>query len=223
MIDRVICIDKSVLLAVNSFSSCYWDSFMWNTSQTVTWIPFLLSILYVIYRNNTFKKTLLILFSIAVAIVLADQISSGFFKPIFHRFRPTHDPEISEMVRVVNGYKGGLYGFVSSHAANSFAAVTFIVLLLKNRILSLFLVIWAIIVCYSRMYLGVHFLGDILCGALVGIFSGWVGYKICVLLNLLVLKSSTKPLPYKNVIVVYLIFIISLLLLFLISFIGVMF
>lgn len=183
MLERLISADREILVAVNGLNSPFWDSFMWNYSQLAVWIPLVLSLLWVIYRNNSYKETLLIAAGLAVAFVLADQISSGFFKPVFHRFRPTHDPELAGAVRIVNGYRGGLYGFVSSHAANSFAAVTFCILLFRSRMTGILLVLWALLNCYSRMYLGVHFPGDIICGALVGIFSGCVAFRFCIFLR----------------------------------------
>lgn len=183
MIDTLIALDKEMLITINSFYSPFWDSFMWNYSQLVVWLPLVLSLLYVIYRNNYYTETLSIVLALVVAFVLADQISSGFFKPVFHRFRPTHDPAIMETVRVVNGYRGGLYGFVSSHAANSFAAVTFCILLFRNRLTGFLLVLWAVVNCYSRMYLGVHFPGDIICGMIVGILSGSVAYLFYVFMK----------------------------------------
>lgn len=188
MLENLISFDKDLLLAINGINAPFWDAFMWNYSQMITWLPLVIALLYVIYRNNYYTETLVIIVSLAVAFVLADQISSGFFKPVFQRFRPTHDPEILETVRIVNGYRGGLYGFVSSHAANSFAAVMFCILLFRNRLTSVLLILWACVNCYSRMYLGVHFPGDIVCGTLVGLLSGYAAYLVYKLLKRKLLK-----------------------------------
>lgn len=105
---------------------------------------------------------------IALSITLADQFSSGFCKPYFMRFRPAQDPEIMYMVHVVNGYRGGMYGFISSHAANTFAVATFVSLLVRRKEMTAVMFIWALIPSYSRIYLGVHYPGDIICGAIAG-------------------------------------------------------
>ena len=120
---------------------------------------------------------------VGLVILLADRISSGFFKPFFHRFRPTHDPEIMGLVDVVNGYRSGKYGFLSGHAANSFGVITFVSLLIRRKGFTFALIIWAALNCYSRIYLGVHFPGDILCGTLLGCLIGVLVYYLYRFLN----------------------------------------
>lgn len=177
-IQQLIKWDKELLLTLNGSDSLFWDGFMWVYTGMWVWIPLALTLLYVIIRNNKLKETLLIIVMLSLVILLADRISSGFFKPFFHRFRPTHDPEIMNLVDVVNGYRGGKYGFVSSHAANSFGIITFLALLIKRRAFTLAVVAWALLNCYSRIYLGVHFPGDILCGTILGCLVGYVVYGI---------------------------------------------
>ena len=120
----------------------------------------------------------MVVLGIALTITLADQISSGLIKDFIGRFRPTHNPEIESIVHTVNGYKGGLYGFVSSHAANTLGVAVYISLLFRNRYITLFMMLWSLLVAYSRIYLGVHYPGDILGGMVVGVISGFVVYKI---------------------------------------------
>lgn len=178
MIDlqQLITYDKEVLLALNGSDSLFWDNFMRIFTGTVTWIPLAVALLYVILRNYRWKETFLIIGMLCLVILLTDRISSGFFKPYFERFRPTQDPEIMYLVDIVNGYRGGRFGFISSHAANSFGIVTFVTLLFKKRNLTFALLLWAVLNCYSRIYLGVHYLGDILCGTLCGVLCGWLVY-----------------------------------------------
>lgn len=192
-IQQLIEYDKHVFLALNGSNSTFWDGFMWIYTSTIIWIPLAMMLLYVLIKNNKLKETLLILLMIALVIFLCDRISSGFFKPFFKRFRPTQDPEIMYLVDIVNGYRGGAYGFISSHAANSFGIFTFVSLLLKKKELTLSLLLWAILNSYSRIYLGVHFTGDILCGSILGCLCGYLIYLLYRYLS----KCFTKKSIYK--------------------------
>lgn len=213
MLETIIDIDTDLLLAINSASSPFADSFMWNYSRMAVWIPLILTLIYVVVRNNKWKDTALILVCFALAFLIADQISSSFFKPTFQRLRPTHNPELMELVRVVNDYRGGQYGFVSGHAANSFAAVTFVALLIRNWKVTLPLTLWALVNCWSRMYLGVHYPTDILCGALVGVFSGLVAYYLFNLAEKSIMKHNYKVVyNYANLINIVLLISVSVLL-----------
>lgn len=161
-------LDTSLFLRLNSFHSPFWDKTMWFISGKYEWIPLYGVLLaWVIYK---FKwKSIWIILTIAVLITLADQISTEVFKKGIERLRPTHNPEIRDLVHIVNDYRGGMYGFVSSHAANSFAVAIFFSLVMKLRWFSCSIITWAALVSYSRIYLGVHYPGDILGGALLGI------------------------------------------------------
>lgn len=167
-LEGIIEADKSLLLDLNSSSSLFWDGFFWYVTKAQTWIPLYLVLLYLLFKNNKWTRFLTVLVSIGIVILLADQLASGICKPYFARFRPTHDVEISQWVATVNGYRGGLYGFFSSHASNSFAIAVLMSLTVRNRIFSVLLIGWAALVSYSRIYLGVHFPGDVIVGATVG-------------------------------------------------------
>ena len=173
-IEQLIALDKELLLKWNGSDSLFWDGFMWVATSTAIWIPVAVALLYVIIKNNKPQKALLVIAMIALAITLADQIASGICKPLFQRFRPTQDPEIMYLVDIVNGYRGGKYGFFSSHAANTFAVAVFLSLLIKNKSLGIMLFAWAILNAYSRVYLGVHYWGDILFGTMTGFLVGGI-------------------------------------------------
>lgn len=148
------------------------------TAQTMTWIPLAVVLAYVLLRHNdlvSFGETLL---AIALCILLADQGASSVAKPLFMRYRPAHDPMIMYSVDIVNGYRGGLYGFFSSHASNTFAVATFVSMLIRQRCLSILLFCWALANCWSRAYLGVHYVGDLLAGTLWGLIVGYSIYHL---------------------------------------------
>lgn len=175
-IQQLIEVDKALLLELNGSHSVFWDGFMWVVTSTSTWIAAGAVLLYIIFKNNKIGHAFTILLMIALTITLADQIASSICKPYFCRFRPTQDPEIMYLVHTVNGYRGGLYGFISSHAANTFGVAVFVSLLFRYWKATVMMIIWAVIPSYSRIYLGVHYPGDILFGAIEGCLVGAVVY-----------------------------------------------
>ncbi len=164
-------LDTSLTLAINSCHSPFFDNFFYIYTQTWTWIPAILVLLVWMWRKWG-VRSLYVVAGIALCILLADQISSSLLKPLVARLRPTHNPEIADLIHTVNGYRGGRYGFVSSHAANAATFVTFTALIFRNRYYSILLSLWAFFTAYSRVYLGVHYVGDVLCGALIGVLVG---------------------------------------------------
>jgi len=193
MFEFLIDIDKKLLLFLNSFHTPWLDPVMLLITKTVFWFPLYLFLLSLIIKN--FKKdSWIILLGIAITIVLADQITSGIMKPYFERLRPSRDPSLQGLLHLVNGYTGGKYGFASSHAANTFSTALFFWLLFKDRYHWMWILfVWALVMTYTRIYLGVHFPGDILAGMLVGFIAAWVGYKI----QQWVQRKKVKSLPAR--------------------------
>ena len=164
-------LDRDFTLAINSCHSPFFDNFFYIYTQTWTWTPIIFILLVWMWRRWG-VRSLYVVGGIALCILLADQISSSILKPWVARLRPTHNPEIADLIHTVNGYRGGRYGFVSSHAANAATFVTFTALVFRNRFYTILLMLWAFLTAYSRVYLGVHYVGDVVCGALVGVLVG---------------------------------------------------
>lgn len=168
MLERLIDLDKDLLLAINSWHTPWLDQLMMSLTNGVYWLPLFILVIGAIIYNYRWSSVAIIGYLILV-IVLTDQISSSLLKPLIGRFRPSHDPEIQDLVHLVNNYRGGLYSFVSSHATNAFGVATFLFLSIRSRISWIWVMfIWAAIFSYTRLYLGVHYPLDIICGGLLG-------------------------------------------------------
>lgn len=169
--------DTDLLLLINQNYNVIMDNVMVRFSDTWTWSVMLLSVIFVVLRDRPVKEAVTIFFGIGLCILMADQISASLIRPWIGRLRPTHDPELMFQIRHIAG-KGGLYGFVSSHAANTFAVATFLSLIFKHRIMTVALIVWASIVGYSRIYLGVHYPLDVVGGAVLGAAIGGFVYLL---------------------------------------------
>ena len=177
MIDYLMDIDAEALLAVNGMYSSFQDALWWMVSAKWSSVLLVLALLWILIHKNR-RHALLVLAMVALAILLADQVSSGLIKHLVERLRPTHDPSLENAVHIVNGYRGGMYGFVSSHAANFFAIATLVSFIMRHRLVVIALYGWGLAQCYSRMYLGVHYPGDILGGIIVGMLAGWLVWRL---------------------------------------------
>jgi len=171
MIETLLEIDQQWLLWLNNHHSVFFDHFMYFVSGKYEWVPLYVVILLVIIRKYGWKSVWIIV-AVVIMITLSDQIAN-VLKAGVKRLRPCKDPEIGHLVHLVNNYCRSSYGFVSGHAANSFALAIFISLLFRNKWVTTGIITWALVVSYSRIYLGVHYPGDVIGGALIGIMLGW--------------------------------------------------
>jgi len=180
MIETLESFDQQLLLCINGANTPLLDLVFYNLSKV--WASFLIYLfaMYLLYRKYGWRRMLVCVFVICCAIGLADLISTECFKKVICRYRPTHNLDIGDFVHVVNGYRGGMYGFVSSHAANMFAFTVGASLYLRERLWTIVFLVWSLLVCYSRMYLGVHYPADIFCGALLGSVIAALMYYLSV-------------------------------------------
>lgn len=162
-------IDARLLLIVNGAHSPFFDSVMWCISGRWIWVPFYAVLAYLLFRRMSWKRASICLVTIGLIILAADQTCATLIRPEIGRLRPANlNNPLSSFVHVVNGYRGGRYGFPSCHAANTFALTVFMSLVIRHKWFTVMMFSWAFIVSYSRMYLGVHYFGDLFCGATIG-------------------------------------------------------
>ncbi len=177
MIEYLDRLDTGLFLFLNGFHSPFCDRVMWLISGKIEWLPLYLALAGWLVYKFRWRAVLVFIFA-ALLITASDQVSVRLFKEVFHRLRPCHNEEISSLVHLVKGHCGGMYGFVSNHAANTFALATFTALIFRRRAYSWCIFVWAVVVSYSRIYLGVHYPGDVLGGAVVGIAVGLLVYRL---------------------------------------------
>ena len=162
MLDKLISLDQELFIYLNGLGVESWDAFWMFYTTKFNWIPFYVFLLYLLFKHNNLKVT-------------------NLFKSGFMRLRPCHESEVAEVMRLVKASCGGRHGFFSGHSSNSMALAIFIGLTFKRTYKFLFpsMILWALFMAYSRIYVGVHYPLDVFCGALFRVFSGWLWFKIC--------------------------------------------
>ncbi len=174
--------DRDLLVSLNAHHSEFWDGFMWLATDEITWLAFFATLLYAVYKQKG-KAFFLIIITIALTVLVCDQVS-GFFKDWVARPRPSREPDIMHQLHIVNAYRGGMYGFFSSHAANTFGIAVLMALIMKHRVITLVMLLWAALESYSRIYLGVHYPLDVLVGMAFGALTGFAMYRFhCFLVS----------------------------------------
>ena len=176
--------DEQIVLAVNGLHTAWLDTAMIVTTQTGFWTPLFLLIIIVLFKKYPAAGAWIVLAGVALTILLSDQVTSGLMKPFFERLRPSHHPALAGQLHLVDGYTGGRFGFASSHAANSFALATVLFFSVRSSLRGIpWLFLWAVFMCFTRLYLGVHYLTDLLAGAAVGLVAGTVGFGAIIFLR----------------------------------------
>lgn len=197
MLETLQQIDQHLLLTLNGFHAPYWDNFMWIVSAKLTWVPMYATLLYILCKNFNIRMTIFTVIAIALTITFADQICATVIRPIVERMRPSNlNNPISEFVHILHDKRGGRYGFPSCHASNSFGLAFLMMFLFKQRSLTIFILCWATLNSYSRIYLGVHYPGDLLAGMLVGL-SGAAGIY-CIYRYALRIPAIAKITHYQD-------------------------
>ena len=179
-IENLLPCERNLFFTLNGSDSVFLDNVFWTLTGRFIWIPVIVFLLIMFFYKVPKKEGLLVTLFFILIFVLCDQISSSFFKPFFERLRPTHHPDFENYVDIVNGYRGGMYGFISSHAANAFGIAVFLSFVFKNKWVTISSFIWAVINSYTRIYLGVHFVSDVIGGAIVGTIIAILLYYIYV-------------------------------------------
>lgn len=196
MLEQLEQLDRQLTLSLNGSHSLFIDGIAMSATSTTTWLPVACVLFYVIVHNNEMKNIGWLLLGLTLCILLADQGASSLCKPLVARWRPTNDPQLMYMVDVVNDYRGGRYGFFSSHAANTFALATFTGLVIRNARLTVTLLSWALLNCWTRVYLGVHYVGDIIVGIIYGTLVGLLVYRGA---TLLIPGRRTSAISRRNI------------------------
>ena len=178
MVEKILIYERDAFFALNGSDSAFLDRFMWIFTGKAVWLPLAFLILLVLIYKKNWRESLLILLAIVSVVTLCDQFASHVCKPVFTRFRPTHHPDFMDQVKTVFGYRGGLYGFISSHAANAFGFATLMALIMRDKLFGWTIFFWAALTAYTRVYLGVHFISDIVPGAISGVFFGYLVYRL---------------------------------------------
>lgn len=176
--DTLLSLDTTLTLLLNGSDSHWLDNFAMLITKPIEWVLFYLVLITTLVKTLKRPALWFVLGGLALCVLVSDQVSSSIVKPLVCRPRPTHDPAIMHLIDTVNNYRGGNYGFFSSHAANTMSVAVFLSCIIRQRLTTLVLLFWSLLNCWTRLYLGVHFVGDILAGIFFGAMVGYTLYRL---------------------------------------------
>lgn len=183
IMDKLSLLDSDLLVYINGIHSAWSDELMYDVSNTWFWLPLYILIFILVIRNYSLKNSLIIFVCTTILLLVTDQVCASVIRPWLGRLRPTHELDgIGDIIHIVHDYRGGKYGFPSCHAANSMAIAVYFSLFIKRNWFRLLIFAWVLVVSYSRIYLGVHYPGDILGGMMFGTLFAYILYRITQLL-----------------------------------------
>lgn len=197
LVEQILPYERSLFLFLNDSHNVFFDSFMWIYSEKFTWIPLAVVGLGVFTYKIKWQHALLFILCLILLGTLCDQLSAGLIKSYFARYRPTHHPDYERIVRILNEYRGGRYGFISAHATNGFGISMFLSLVFKYRLFTIMTFSWATVSAYSRIYLGVHFISDIIGGILLGSLLGILVYMLLIYCRKRILKQTDEEVRMR--------------------------
>lgn len=190
MIENIIGLDKSITLALNSSGSLYADGMMLLITYTLTWVPVGLVMLYVVFKNCDMTHFVLVVVALTLCVLISNGLSE-LCKALVGRLRPCVDPSMAPYLHLAGGYSVGGFGFFSAHAANTMSIAVFLALLFRRKWLSVLIILWSLLNGWSRVYLGVHFLGDVVVGFVVGLAGGLLLYAVYARLTARLVRGRT--------------------------------
>lgn len=193
MMEFLQSLDKDLFLFLNGMHSAFFDPIMYWMSHKLFWIPMYLMIVFLMIRRYKMRGVLMLVF-VGLVITLCDQTASHLLKNMVQRLRPSHEPALEGLIHLSKAGPGGLYGFVSSHAANVFGLATFLSFVLDKqfKLLKYWMFVWAFLVSYSRIYNGVHYPGDVIVAGLIGCAYGYLMAKAYFALDAYLLKRAQE-------------------------------
>lgn len=199
MLENILELERGLFFALNGSESAFFDRFMWLYSGKTVWFPLAAFLIIILLYKKGWKESLFIVIAIALVVTLCDQFASGLCKPMFERFRPTHHPDFMNEVDTVFGYRGGRFGFMSSHSANAFGFATFMGYLFRHSLFTWVIYFWAALTAYSRIYLGVHFISDVIPAAIAGMVLGYFVYRLYKWARFHILVKSGEYIPIPDI------------------------
>lgn len=181
MLEQLLQYDKELFLLLNNLGNESWDGFWMFVTNKFSSIPLYLLLAYLFFQQFGLKKTLLLVVFAALMITATNGLAD-FFKYGLQRLRPCYDTSVNELMRLVKDSCGGKFGYFSAHAGNTMAVATFFSILLKGKFrhIGILLLVWAILIAYSRIYIGVHFPFDVFSGMVIGLLFGWLFAKLFI-------------------------------------------